>query len=79
MKNENEQNELSHSRNGPKHLWPSVSNYVLQLSSSDDPHSPLAFLYFLDSGGGSYPEVISSAQAEWFHQKSQAINPDSRY
>ncbi|KAF3442010.1 hypothetical protein FNV43_RR15926 [Rhamnella rubrinervis] len=78
MKIEIDQNELSHSRYGPKQLWPSVSNYVLQLSSSDDPHPPLAFLYFLDSGGGSYPEVISSAQSEWFHQKSQAINPDSR-
>ncbi|MED6158348.1 hypothetical protein PIB30_031978 [Stylosanthes scabra] len=47
-------------------------------SSSDDPQSPVAFLYFLDSGGGSYPEVISSSQAEWFQQKSKQINSDSR-
>ncbi|GAB2216857.1 hypothetical protein Droror1_Dr00000004, partial [Drosera rotundifolia] len=40
--------------------------------------SPLAFLYFLDSGGGSYPEVISSAQVECFKKKSQKINSDSR-
>ncbi|XP_059668374.1 probable inactive purple acid phosphatase 16 [Cornus florida] len=78
MKNEIEHNILSYSKNGPKELWPSISNYVVQLSSSDNPESPVAFMYFLDSGGGSYPEVISSAQAEWFQQKSQEINPDSR-
>ncbi|KAL9261209.1 putative inactive purple acid phosphatase 16 [Drosera capensis] len=69
---------LSLSNNGPRDLWPSVSNYVLKVSSDDDSESPLAFLYFLDSGGGSYPEVISSAQVEWFKNKSQKINPDSR-
>jgi hypothetical protein len=79
MKHEIEDNVLSYSSNGPKELWPSISNYVLQVSSSDDPKSPVVFLYFLDSGGGSYPEVISSAQAEWFKQKSEEINPDSRY
>ncbi|GMY19077.1 probable inactive purple acid phosphatase 16 isoform X1 [Fagus crenata] len=78
MKHEIEDNVLSYSSNGPKELWPSISNYVLQVSSSDDPKSPVVFLYFLDSGGGSYPEVISSAQAEWFKQKSEEINPDSR-
>lgn len=71
-------NLLSYSRSGPRNLWPSVSNYVLQLSSSDDHELPVAFMYFFDSGGGSYPEVISSAQAEWFRRKSQEINPDSR-
>lgn len=79
MKHEIDHNVLSHSRNGPKKLWPSISNYVLQVSSSDDTKSPAVYLYFLDSGGGSYPEVISSAQAEWFQHKSQEINPDSRY
>ncbi|KAK9922164.1 hypothetical protein M0R45_030644 [Rubus argutus] len=78
MKNEIELSTLSYSRYGPKELWPSISNYVLQVSSSNNPRSPVAFLYFLDSGGGSYPEVISSAQAEWFRQKAQEINPDSR-
>jgi hypothetical protein len=78
MKHEIDHNVLSHSRNGPKELWPSISNYVLQVSSSDDAKSPVVYLYFLDSGGGSYPEVISSAQAEWFQHKSQEINPDSR-
>ncbi|KAL5546433.1 hypothetical protein UlMin_006120 [Ulmus minor] len=77
-KSEIKQNVLSYSRNGPKELWPSVSNYVLQLSSSENPKSPVAFLYFLDSGGGSYPEVISNAQAEWFKCKTQELNPDSR-
>ncbi|PON31823.1 Calcineurin-like phosphoesterase domain, apaH type [Parasponia andersonii] len=78
MKNEIKHNVLSHSSGGPKELWPSVSNYVLQLSSSEDPHSPVTFFYILDSGGGSYPEVISSAQVEWFNSTTQKINPNSR-
>ncbi|WCJ33407.1 purple acid phosphatase 16 [Euphorbia peplus] len=78
MKNEIEHNSLSFSKNGPRDLWPSVSNYVLQVASSSDPKAKLVFMYFLDSGGGSYPEVISSAQAAWFQQTSQEINPDSR-
>ncbi|RZC80770.1 hypothetical protein C5167_043344 [Papaver somniferum] len=41
-------------------------------------HHPISYLYFLDSGGGSYPEVISSAQATWFENQSYAINSDSR-
>ncbi|KAF4373650.1 hypothetical protein F8388_025344 [Cannabis sativa] len=69
---------LSHSKSGPKELWPSVSNYVLKLSSPEDPDSPVAFLYFLDSGGGSYPQLISSAQVEWFNSTTQNINPNSR-
>ena len=78
MENEIKQNNLSYSRNGSKDLWPSISNFVLQVSSSQDPDSAVALLYFLDSGGGSYPEVISSAQAEWFNRKSQELNPSSR-
>ncbi|KAF2289349.1 hypothetical protein GH714_035195 [Hevea brasiliensis] len=77
MKNEIEHASLSFSKNGPKNLWPSVSNYVLQVASSSDPESTILIMYFLDSGGGSYPEVISSAQAEWFQHKYQEINPDS--
>lgn len=78
MKMEIEKNSLSYSLSGPRELWPSVSNYVLQVSSSEDPNLPIVFLYFLDSGGGSYPEVISNAQANWFQEKSQVINPDAR-
>ncbi|KAL6987209.1 putative inactive purple acid phosphatase 16 [Sarracenia purpurea var. burkii] len=78
MRNEMEHNTLSHSKTGPKELWPSISNYVLQLSSSNDSELPVAFLYFMDSGGGSYPEVISKTEAEWFQQKSHDLNPDSR-
>ncbi|CAN4089848.1 unnamed protein product [Withania somnifera] len=69
---------LSYSKSGPKDLWPSISNYVLKLSSSDDPESVIAYMYFLDSGGGSYPEIISNAQVEWFNRTSQEINPNSR-
>ncbi|XP_056158956.1 probable inactive purple acid phosphatase 16 isoform X1 [Syzygium oleosum] len=78
MKNEIEQNALSYSSKGPEDLWPSISNYVLQISITDNPQSPVAYLYFLDSGGGSYPEVISKAQSEWFNNRSLQINPDSR-
>ncbi|XP_057506193.1 probable inactive purple acid phosphatase 16 isoform X1 [Actinidia eriantha] len=78
MRNEIGDNTLSFSKAGPKELWPSISNYVLQLSSPSNPESPVAFLYFMDSGGGSYPEVISRAQAEWFKRKSRELNPDSR-
>ncbi|XXG50523.1 hypothetical protein AAC387_Pa02g4518 [Persea americana] len=78
MKDEIERNNLSCSESGPMDLWPSVSNYVLQMKSSENPKSTVAFLYFLDSGGGSYPERISNAQVRWFQQKSQEINPCSR-
>lgn len=78
MKAEIEQNTLSYSRSGPKELWPSVSNFVLPISLNNNSQSPIAYLYFLDSGGGSYPEVISKSQVLWFKRKSQEINPDSR-
>ncbi|XP_052211572.1 probable inactive purple acid phosphatase 16 [Diospyros lotus] len=78
MRNEIEHHSLSYSKSGPKELWPSVSNYVIQLSSSNEPESPVLFMYFMDSGGGSYPEVLSRAQAEWFQRKSQELNPDLR-
>lgn len=70
---------LSFSENGPRTLWPSVSNYILKILSSEDSETPVAYLYFLDSGGGSYPEVISTAQVKWFNSTSQKINPNSRY
>ncbi|MCL7042818.1 hypothetical protein MKW94_020610 [Papaver nudicaule] len=73
-----ENNQYSFTKNGPENLWPSVSNYVIQVSSSDQNHRPIIYLYFLDSGGGTYPEVISSAQATWFENQSYAINNDSR-
>ncbi|XP_020590077.1 probable inactive purple acid phosphatase 16 isoform X2 [Phalaenopsis equestris] len=78
MKMEILKNPLSHSQIGPTELSPSVSNYILQISSSTNPKSPSVFLYFFDSGGGSYPEVISYAQVKWFQEQSQTINPYSR-
>ncbi|VVA97077.1 unnamed protein product [Arabis nemorensis] len=71
-------NALSYSAIGPKELWPSVSNYVIPVESSDDSKPQLALLYFLDSGGGSYPEVISNAQVKWFETMSSTLNPDLR-
>ncbi|CAO1940893.1 unnamed protein product [Urochloa humidicola] len=70
-------NRLSYSSNGPKDLWPGVSNYALQvLSRTHD--EPALLMYFLDSGGGSYTEVISSAQVKWFQSQSQFLNPNGR-
>ncbi|XP_071735410.1 probable inactive purple acid phosphatase 16 [Rutidosis leptorrhynchoides] len=78
MKNEIRKNSLSYTRFGPRNLWPSVSNYVLKLvSPTSDHESPVMLMYFLDSGGGSYPEIISVIQSEWFYNKSQELNPDS--
>ncbi|PWA75418.1 purple acid phosphatase 16 [Artemisia annua] len=78
MKNEIRRNSLSYTGFGPTNLWPSVSNYVLTLVSPKSDHKvPLMFMYFLDSGGGSYPEVISAIQSEWFYNKSQELNPES--
>ncbi|XP_020108742.1 probable inactive purple acid phosphatase 16 isoform X1 [Ananas comosus] len=77
MNTEINNNRLSYSATGPKELWPSVSNYVLQILSSKE-MDPVALLYFLDSGGGSYPEVISNAQAKWFQAQSQIINPNGK-
>ncbi|XP_074557834.1 putative inactive purple acid phosphatase 16 isoform X1 [Curcuma longa] len=70
-------NVLSHTTSGPKTLWPSVSNYVLRVSSCNDTMPPVVFFYFLDSGGGSYPEVVSKAQAKWFKRQSKRINPNA--
>jgi hypothetical protein len=72
------QHNLSHSSYGPRSLWPSISNYVLEVTSYKHPELPAAFLYFLDSGGGSYPEVISASQARWFQQTSAQTNPGAR-
>lgn len=78
MNAETIQNQLSYSSGGPRELWPSVSNYILELCKSDHPQSSIAYLYFLDSGGGSYPEILSKAQVDWFRSKSREINPDLR-
>ncbi|GLJ13550.1 hypothetical protein SUGI_0214980 [Cryptomeria japonica] len=85
------QQSLSHSSFGPQSLWPSVSNYVLEIASYKNPTSPAALLYFLDSGGscpelkngsctksGSYPGLISEIQGKWFQQTAAQKNPDSR-
>ncbi|GLJ13420.1 hypothetical protein SUGI_0211930 [Cryptomeria japonica] len=72
------QHNLSYSSYGPESLWPSVSNYVLEIASYRNPKSPAALLYFLDSGGGSYPELISNSQARWFRHASAQRNPSQR-
>ncbi|KAL3693575.1 hypothetical protein R1sor_007226 [Riccia sorocarpa] len=63
------------SRPGPEALWPSMSNFVLTVGSARTPGAVAALLYFLDSGGGSYPEIISASQAAWFKATASEINP----
>ncbi|XP_037484131.1 probable inactive purple acid phosphatase 16 [Triticum dicoccoides] len=69
---------LSRSSVGPRELWPGVSNYVLQVLSRERPEDPALLMYFLDSGGGSYPEVVSCAQVTWFQSQARFLNPDGR-
>eukprot|EP00249_Psilotum_nudum_P006615 c19933_g1_i2 orf=141-1151(+) len=76
MRND-KKNILSLSMEGPKVLWPSVSNFALEVASSDS-LSTAVILYFLDSGGGSYPEVISASQAIWFEAVSSDLNPHAK-
>ncbi|KAE8785276.1 purple acid phosphatase-like [Hordeum vulgare] len=58
-------NELSHggglSRSSvdPSELCPGVSNYMLQVLSRQRPRDPALLMHFLDSGGGSYPEMLA--------------------
>lgn len=70
-------NEMSHlqslSMDGPQTLWPSVSNYAIQITSSGS-SSPAVILYFLP-GGGSYPELISASQVSWFNALAAQLNP----
>lgn len=63
-----------------KALWPSVSNYALQILPHNSTSAAAAslILYFLDSGGGSYPELISARQAAWFQTLTTELNPDQR-
>ncbi|CAM6117554.1 unnamed protein product [Calypogeia fissa] len=61
---------------GPKSLWPSLSNYVLTVASSKNPGSIAAIFYFLDSGGGTYQEVVSASQAAWFTTTAETLNPE---
>lgn len=72
-------------RGGDASLWPSVTNFALPVWPAALPDAaaggsaagrPAAFLYFLDSGGGSYPEVISFKQAQWFNESARKLNPD---
>lgn len=76
--------EMSHagslSTEGSRALWPSVSNYALQVFPQNTTCSAAAslILYFFDSGGGSYPELISARQAAWFQSLAHELNPDQR-
>jgi hypothetical protein len=66
--------QKSLSQAGPQGLWPSVSNFVIPIASSNAAGAA-AIMYFLDSGGGSYPEVISASQVSWFEEVSLQHNP----
>jgi hypothetical protein len=69
--------QKSLSQAGPQGLWPSVSNFVIPIASSNGAGTA-AIMYFLDSGGGSYPEVISASQVSWFEEVSSQHNPTAR-
>jgi hypothetical protein len=69
----------SASRAGPQILWASISNYAIPIAASSSESDKLAaIMYFLDSGGGSMPQLISGKQALWFTATALEINPDER-
>ena len=49
-------------------LYPNIINLPGSLSDShSSPYqSPVWVLYFLDSGGGTYPELVYDDQIEWY-------------
>ena len=71
--NANKAQPLSLSSAGPASLWPSVSNFFLPLFTREG--AVAAVFYFLDSGGGQHPEVVSFAQAQWLNETATKHNP----
>eukprot|EP00271_Cylindrocystis_brebissonii_P018622 TRINITY_DN5379_c0_g2_i1.p1 TRINITY_DN5379_c0_g2~~TRINITY_DN5379_c0_g2_i1.p1 ORF type:complete len:387 (+),score=53.03 TRINITY_DN5379_c0_g2_i1:112-1272(+) len=65
------------SQEGPSHLWPAVGNYYLPILSSNGREAS-AFFYFLDSGGGDIPEVLSHRQGQWLNETMHNANPSQK-
>ncbi|KAG5555783.1 hypothetical protein RHGRI_006433 [Rhododendron griersonianum] len=87
MKNEIKDNALSYSKTGPKELWPSVSNYVLQLLPANGSPSPVALLKdftrglkksFKEDNIIKQPEVMG-AMSKWWHCGYLRKNYDETY
>ncbi|KAL6074992.1 Phosphatase dcr2 [Balamuthia mandrillaris] len=65
----------SYSQFGPRDIH-GLSNYYLAIyppSSDELPPVPLSLLYFLDSGGGTIPEIVYPDQVEWYIKTSAML------
>jgi hypothetical protein len=51
-----------------------VSNYYLLVYSDEIVETPSLVMFFLDSGGGSIPEMIYHDQTEWLFNTSKSIS-----
>ncbi|CAI8010134.1 Probable inactive purple acid phosphatase 16 [Geodia barretti] len=63
---------LSLSQFGPSDVH-GLTNYYLLLYSNDKATIPLWVIYFLDSGGGTYPELVYPDQITWFNKTASDI------
>jgi len=68
---------LSLSQIGPQNIH-GVSNYYLPIypsikSKNNEEEIPASLMYFLDSGGGSYDEIVYPDQVEWYRNTSISL------
>eukprot|EP00731_Ephydatia_muelleri_P012079 Em0006g973a len=63
---------LSLSQFGPDGIH-GLTNYYLPLYSNCNSENPSWILYFFDSGGGTYPELVYDDQIDWFKNVSSEI------
>ena len=64
--------DLSLSQFGPSNIH-GLTNYYLFVYSDEQAEIPSWVLYFLDSGGGTYPELVYPDQLQWFVQTAADI------
>lgn len=58
----------------PSSLLPSVSNYYLLVNDARTGLVPQAVLYFLDSGGGDFDEVLEASVTSWLANISSTLH-----
>ena len=63
---------LSLSQFGPSDIH-GLTNYYLLLYSDKEANNPSWVIYFLDSGGGTYPELVYPDQIQWFIKTASYI------
>ncbi|XP_064386469.1 uncharacterized protein LOC135335000 isoform X2 [Halichondria panicea] len=63
---------LSYSQFGPLNLH-GLTNYYLLIFSTETAKTPSWILYMLDSGGGSYQELVYDDQIEWVVDTSSEL------